>query len=159
VADEWNFSVDPAATHWVLKEGKDLSVITRNVGISFSLSTTDFIHRLIRNRSSIGRYMVDRSTSWLEYTMLHQKSNGFYLWDLVAAAYLANPQFFEDQQQIISLSTKTIGKGLLRPTDNRQEGQTINLPTLRDSDAFVEDIYNTWLKVDCSFVKEIGGGW
>lgn len=157
--DEWNFSVDPAATHWVLKEGQDLFVITRDMGLNVSLSTADFIHRLTRNRSSIGRYIVERSISWLEYMMLHLKSDGFYLGDLVAAAYLVNPQFFQNQQQIISLNTKAISKGLLCPTDNRQEGQTVNLPALRDRDGFVEDIYTAWLKVDCGFVKQIGGGW
>lgn len=157
--DEWNLSVDPAATHWVLKEGKDLFLITRDMDINVSVSTADFIHRLTRNRSPIGRYIVERSISWLEYTMLHLKSNRFYLGDLVAAVYLVNPQFFEDQQQIISLSTKTISKGLLCPTDNKQEGQMLHLPALRHRDDFLEDIYTTWLKIDCGFVKEIGGGW
>lgn len=156
-AEEWNFAVDPAAVHWVLKEGQNLSVITRDRGGRVSVAIADFIHRLTRNRSAIGRYIVERSMLWLEYTMLQLKSNSLYLGDLAAAAYLVHPQFFENQQQLISLSTKTLSKGLLCPAENGREGQRIHLPTLRDRDGLVEEIYRAWLKLDCGPANIIPG--
>lgn len=158
VFDEWNFTMDPSATYWVLREGKNLSVITRNMAVDVFISISDFINRLATHRSPIGRYMIDRCITWLEYNMLHLKSNGFYLWDLLAAAYLVNPQLFKDQQEVVSLNTRNINKGLLNKACGTQEGRKMNLPVLREVGPFMDDIYDAWLGVDYRLKQQLGGG-
>ncbi|MEL1135991.1 nucleoside hydrolase [Desulfitobacterium sp. THU1] len=155
--DEWNFSADPFATQWVLREGKRLTVINHNMGFKLFMNSSEFMNRLNFRKSPIGCYIVNRSLSWLEYSKLSLRSDGFYVRDLLAAVYLAHPQLFEDIEQSVSLNHKNLSKGLLGQADEDEECCQINMPIIRELDAIIEDLYESWLRVPFDFKKQLRG--
>jgi purine nucleosidase len=147
VLDELNFSCDPSATRWVIKEGKNLSVVTGNNCLDAFFRHTEFVKRLTVANSESGRYILDKCGYWFEDMMSTFSLNGFYNWDVVAAAYLANPQVFEDHYQFVSVDHKNVESGCLNLTPSKETSSEVNIPIIKDLQAFTEDIYNTWINV------------
>ncbi|NMA68753.1 MAG: nucleoside hydrolase [Desulfitobacterium sp.] len=146
VIDEWNFSSDPTATLWVLREGKNLSLITQDRGLELFVSYDRFVHNLGSSKFPIGRYIFDRSKSWLEHNKENSKLNGFYTWDLLAAAYLTNPHFFNNQEQSISLNYNNLTKGLV-VLEEKEVGHKVNFPVANDIEAIIKDFYKSWYSI------------
>lgn len=145
VIDEWNFSSDPTATLWVLKEGKNLSLITQDRGLELFVSYDRFVNNLGSSKFPIGRYIVDRSKSWLEHNKKNSQLNGFYTWDLLAAAYLANPQLFKNKEHYISLDYENLTKGLV--VEEEKVGYKVNIPVANDIEGIIKDFYKAWYSI------------
>ncbi len=147
VIDEWNFSSDPTATLWVLKEGKNLALITQNSGLQLFVSYARFINNLGSSKFSIGKYIVDRSRSWLEHNRKNSELNGFYTWDLLAAAYLVNPHLFKNQELSISLDYNNLTKGLV-VVEEKEATHKVNIPVANDIGAIIKDFYRSWYSIE-----------
>lgn len=145
VLDELNFSCDPAAALCVLNEGKNLSVITGNNCLKAFFSQSEFIRRLTVDNRPMARYIKTKCSDWLKEMSTLFQVDGFYNWDVVAAAYLANPQLFGDNYRFIKVNHKSLEKGLLNPVPEHKAPCRINLPVIKDLCAFTEDIYQAWL--------------
>lgn len=146
VLNELNFSCDPLASQRVLQEAKNLSIITGNNCLQAYFSHSDFINRLTLSDAPSANYILSKCGYWFEDMMLSFDSDGFYNWDVVAAVYLANPGLFKKDFKSISFSLKCLETGLLNLATNKETSNTVNLPSIKDINAFTDEMYNAWIK-------------
>ncbi len=146
VLDELNLSCDPAAAECVLKNGKNVSVITGNNCLEAFFTQEDFEKRLVTNSKPIARYITDKCSYWLRDMMATFKIQGLHNWDVVAAAYLMNSSLFSNNCQYINPDIQNLEKGYLSIT-NEDPSSLINIPVIADLKAFTDDVYDTWLEV------------
>lgn len=146
--DELNFSCDPTAAENILRYGKNVSIITGNNCLDAFFPKNDFFSRLLSGKEPIARYIAEESSYWFNHMMSFFEMDGFYNWDVVAAAYLANPLLFQDSLYSIDLRPEDLGHGRLAVTDSPDANpKGINLPKIKYPRELINDIYNTWLSV------------
>jgi purine nucleosidase len=148
--DELNFSCDSAATECVLKNGKNVSIVTGNNCLNAYFSELDFKKRLLSSRNDTAQYITQKCTYWFENMTSFFNINGFYNWDVVAAAFLANPSMFESKLFNLTTNIRYLEEGFLNKNyqidDLKDEILfSVNLPEIHDIKRFTDDIYETWL--------------
>lgn len=93
---ELNFACDPAAAECVLHQGHNVSIMTGNNCLKAYFTADEFRRRLESNEETIARYIYGRCSDWFRTMMQNFALDGFHNWDVVAAAYLAEPGLFND---------------------------------------------------------------
>ncbi|HHW00121.1 MAG TPA: nucleoside hydrolase [Clostridiaceae bacterium] len=144
--NELNFSCDPEASYVLLSKAKNVSVITGNNCIPAFFSYDEYRSRLNNSQKAIGKYIYKKTRYWFEYMMDNYGVNGFYNWDVVAAAYIAEENLFVDNSCEINPTNDSLKKGYLYSSE--KEYININLPKIKDIREFTENIYKSWLSVN-----------
>lgn len=147
VLDELNFSFDPSAAEWILKEGKNISILTGNNCLDAFFSETEFVRRLKSSNNSAAQYISEKCMYWIDDAKSAFNVKGFYNWDVVAAAYLARPELFKNDYKFISPNRKDLELGKLCYTP--EEGVTclVNAPIMCNLNELTEEIYSSWLRL------------
>ncbi|SHH65673.1 Inosine-uridine preferring nucleoside hydrolase [Sporobacter termitidis DSM 10068] len=146
ILDELNFSCDPAAADCVLRSGK-ASSITGNNCLKAYFTVNEFRQRLEGNSRPIARYIFDKCFYWFENMTRRFNIDGFYNWDVVAAAYLAEPGLFKDNPQYLTSGPQQLKSGILNFGGKEARRAIVNLPEIDDPVLFAEDVYKSWLEV------------
>lgn len=147
ILNELNFSCDPTAAKRVLKEGANLSILTGNNCLQAFFNYTDYRTKHAENPSSTAQYILSKCEYWFQNMLSRFSVNGFYNWDVVAAVYLTNPNLFIQDFRTISLDDKNLETGFLEEVPERGNSTLVNLPVIKDCQAFKDVIYNAWSKV------------
>ena len=144
---ELNLSCDPEATNSVLMNGKNVTVITGNACLDAFFPQSDFQERLALSHRPIAKYISEKCTYWFEQMMETFDINGYYNWDVVAAARLAEPSLFRDIKYRFKPGMSELKRGFLTESN---EGSShpcvINKPEIMNIKAFSDEIYRGWLK-------------
>jgi len=143
---ELNFSCDPEATECVLRNGKNVSVITGHTCLDAFFSEQEFRERLASSKSPLSGYMLKKCSSW--FGQMAKKFNiaGFYNWDVAAAVYLAEPSLFKDSAYRFEPDINNLKRGLLTSSDTMTVPSCkINIPKILDTNALIEEVYHAWL--------------
>lgn len=148
VMDELNFSCDPYAACNVLKNGKNVSVITGNNCLKVLFTKDEYKRELFAEKDGISKYIRERTDDWFRYNEEGYGINGFYNWDVTAAAYLMHPELFEDFRGSFAFSQEDLRTGYLRR--DAEGAWQCNLPQIREERAFKRNIYDTWMNVEIS---------
>lgn len=143
--NELNFSCDAMAAYTVLTKGKNVSVITGNNCLKVLVTREDYERELSDYSNPIVAYIKNSTDYWFDYNLNKFGINGTYNWDVTAASYLMNPQFFEDNICKIKLSVEDLQKGFLNI--NEDNNCILNLPIIDDEKLYNKDIYDTWKSV------------
>lgn len=143
--DELNFSCDSQAAHRVLTYGKNVSVITGNNCLKVLFTKDEYKEKLFQSKEKIASYIVEKTDYWFGYNDEGYGISGFYNWDVVAAVYCMHPELFVDRIENYKIEEKKLRQGFLEKST--VGNVRLNLPEIGDSDAFKNNIYNTWLKV------------
>ncbi|MEW6623385.1 MAG: nucleoside hydrolase [Bacillota bacterium] len=146
--NELNFSCDPAAAQCVLKNGKNVSVITGNNCLDAFFTKKDFEERLLATDNASAKYIVNKCLYWFKNMMSIFNINGFHNWDVVAAAYVTEPSLFNDNLHYITPDLTNLETGLLSLDSEDAFPCQINLPTIDSLEKFTEDVYKAWLNVN-----------
>ncbi|WP_019850036.1 nucleoside hydrolase [Desulfitobacterium sp. PCE1] len=146
IMNELNLSCDPMATELVLKAGKNVSVITANNCLDAYFSFEEFLAALETSQEPIAEYILQKSRYWFEYMMNHYGLNGFYNWDVVAAVYLMKPELFVADYQAFAPTGKYLATGLLKHPSDKEEATLINVPRIKNSEEFKNEVYRAWLR-------------
>lgn len=148
--NELNFSCDPAATACVLKNARNLSIITGNHCLDAFFAKQEFNERLTSGDQPIGKYIARTCSYWFENTMRRFNSNGFHNWDVVAAAYLMNPGLFIDRYESILHDLTNLKSGFLVKSEWEDNNTTsrVNTPVIYNLREFTEEVYTAWLGVE-----------
>jgi inosine-uridine nucleoside N-ribohydrolase len=143
--DELNFSCDPAAALCVLQNAKKLSVATGNNCIPAFFSREGYENRLKASGRPVAGYIYEKTACWYDRMASVCNTNGFYNWDVVAAAQMMEKSLFVENRTQITPTIESLKAGGLFG-----DGKPVraNLPRLRDPEAFEEHVYETYLKVD-----------
>ncbi|WP_028307737.1 nucleoside hydrolase [Desulfitibacter alkalitolerans] len=148
VLNELNFSCDPAAAQCVLANGKNLSVITGNNCLDAFFTKKDFEERLLSSDSASAQYIARKCWYWFENMMSIFNIDGFHNWDVVAAAYLAEPSLFKNMLYEITPNLNDLEKGYLTVKTQSDWACQINLPVIADLKKFTDDVYGAWLNLN-----------
>ncbi|MFA6809419.1 MAG: nucleoside hydrolase [Eubacteriales bacterium] len=149
IMEELNFSCDPVATACVLKNAKNLSIITGNNCLDAFFTKQEFEEKLFSCHKPIGSYIYQQCSYWFENMMKKFNLNGFHNWDVVAAAYLLNKDLFKDHYEDILLDLNNLKKGLLKKSKQNDKNTTlINIPIISNLSEFTKDVYSAWLEFD-----------
>ncbi len=76
--------------------------------------------------------------------MNHYGLDGFYNWDVVAAAYLLDKDLLENNETDISPDMESLKSGFLT---GGGEHAKVDLPKIKDKHQFEERVYQNYLKV------------
>lgn len=147
--DELNFSCDPKASLDVLTRGKKVTTVTGNNCLKVLFTTKEYRKELYSAHTPAGDFIRDRADLYAGLNEAIFGIKGFYNWDVLAAAYLCHPEYFEDKVRQYDLSEEDLKTGFLRTSVT---GETsLNLPEIRDPKAFKQHIYDTWLAAEISY--------
>jgi len=151
VLNELNFSCDPAAAQCVLKNGRNVSVITGNNCLDAFFTKKDFDERLLSSDNPAAKYIARKCLYWFQNMMCTFNINGFHNWDVVAAVYLVEPSLFKDSLHHITPNLTNLEKGLLVNETEDAFPCVINLPTIDNLKMFTDDVYKAWLSLKIGF--------
>jgi len=146
VLPELNFSCDPVAADTVLHLAHNLTIITGNNCLPAFFSFEQFEQKLAKADKPIARYILNKCNYWFANMRQRFDLDGFHNWDVVAAAYLAEPGLFINHLRSIGRNKKKLERGLLDLRSKEEGCSLINLPEIADPGLFAEDVYNSWLQ-------------
>lgn len=147
--DELNFSCDPQASYDVLTKGHNVSVITGNNCLKVLFTTKEYREKLYTTKTSVGDFIRDKADLYAGLNESIFGIEGFYNWDVLAAAYLCHPEQFRDHRSCYDLSVEDLETGYLRISGDGLSG--LNLPEVREAESFRDHIYGTWLSADIAY--------
>ncbi len=84
-------------------------------------------------------------SDWLDY--IHQTFGVecFFLWDLVPAVYITNPEIFDRNEIMIYANEESLKTGMLKPHVGPGKGTNINMPEkILDPKAFMDILFAAW---------------
>jgi purine nucleosidase len=142
---ELNLSGDPVASEYVLRNGRNVSVLTGNNCLDAFFPEREFVGRLTAHGGPKGEYIVKKSRLWLDHMKGKFDIEGSYHWDVLAAAYLAEPTVFRDVEYRFRPSADALRTGLLVDRTGPGPACTVNLPRISALGPFFEEVYGAWL--------------
>lgn len=143
--NELNFSCDPAASRLVLTKGKQIGIATGNNCLDAYFSREEYERRLSGSESAAARYIYDNTAYWYEHNRNRYGQDGFYNWDVAAAAYLLNKDYFDRNDTVITPDLASLDEGFLC---GKGSAVTVALPKIRNPQEFENHVYETYRRVD-----------
>ena len=138
--DELNFSVNPKAAACVLNRGRRISILTGNNTLEPSyLPQEEFI------RLMTGTYIAEKCGYRFDDKRERNGDAASYCWDVVATVYLLHPELFQDHPTHCYVTEKGMHSGWLGVTEEAPDTCLLNLPVVRDTSAYREEMYRGWL--------------
>ena len=144
IMKELNFSCDPEASYFVLKNAKNISIATGNNCLKAFFSHDGHENRLKNSDLKIAEYIYKKTNYWYEY-MKRYDVKGFYNWDVVSAAYILDKSLFIDDYVEINPDIKSLSEGRLFGNGNNIK---INLPKIKDNEIFEDSTYQTYFNIN-----------
>ena len=142
--DELNFSVNPEAAAWVLNHGKNISILTGNNTLEPSyLPKEEFYTAMGQNEA--GRYLAEKLGYRFDVKAERNGEASSYCWDVVASVYLLHPELFEDSPSFCYVTEKGMQSGWLGVTEEAPDTCLLNLPRVKDLEAYRKEMYGGWL--------------
>jgi len=143
--NELNFACDPIATRIVLAESSTASVATSNNCLE-AYFTAEGLERRFGHAApgSLGEALWRDCGFWLADMRERYGLDGFHCWDVVAAAYLAMPELFEDDVRPVTMSETLLGVGYLEEAFPGAPQANVNMPFIRDAEVFIETVLSAW---------------
>lgn len=137
--DELNFSVNPKAAACVLNHGSNISILTGNNTLEPSyLPLEEFIRKMGSS------YIAEKCGYRFSDKQLRNGDAASYCWDVVATVYLLHPELFEDQPVHCYVTEKGMHSGWLGVTEQAPDTCLLNLPRVKDTAAYREEMYGGW---------------
>lgn len=154
---ELNLSVDPNASYVTLTKAPRISLMTGNNCLDLLFTRDQYEEMFAGADGPIAQLIRHYSDPWFTDNDLEYGIKGFYNWDTLAAAYLVNPEFFQDQPDDYTVSMKSLSSGSLIADDfdptsyavsKPLQTTALNLPKIKDKEGLKKHIYQTWLNLD-----------
>jgi inosine-uridine nucleoside N-ribohydrolase len=148
--DELNFSVHPEAAYAVLSSGAKVTILTGNFCLQALFNKRQ---QKIFLSKPIYAYVEHYITEWNRFFSDEFGTDGFFLWDMVAAVYSTSPSFFESSTEIIISKEDDLHSGFLNI--QRSEGETVspggfalNIPQMiKNPGEFWKTMFDSWGRI------------
>lgn len=123
IMDELNFSIDYNSTNYVFKNLSNINIITGNNCMMHRFLVEDDYNY----KSRFMKYLEDSLYRWTGEFFKVYKEKELVLWDVIAALYFTNPEFFNDEFREINLK-ENMKTGFLEEGSDAK----VNIPSLKD---------------------------
>ncbi|MGI6033004.1 MAG: nucleoside hydrolase [Coriobacteriales bacterium] len=138
IMDELNLSCDPDASIEALSALCSVSVATAQNCLP-AFFTRDDLAQLGEDS-----WVYRACAYWFEDMEKRYKWKGWTCWDVVAAAHLAEPGLFEEEEHWLVRDRRMLSVGFLEEADEGEPVMHVNLPRIKDPDAFKEHVLSMW---------------
>lgn len=140
--NELNLSCDPAASFSVIQRGKRVMIATAQNCLRSFFPKTECMEILRSSEEPIAHYLEKHLGYWFDLNERDWDLKGIINWDVMAAAQLIHPEYFDMAVQAITPSDHSLQTGRLIG-----DGRPVNicLPRIPDQSAYVRHIYSTYL--------------
>jgi inosine-uridine nucleoside N-ribohydrolase len=138
---ELNLSANPIAAQSVLNAPCPVTVFSAQACLDAPYRFKD-----LRNANYWPRSLKWTMFQWLLAFGLFTGKFVFYLWDLLPAVYLTNPELFNIKDFSIGSSLQDLKTGMLVEADSNKEIKIKLATGIKDQQAFYNQLKNTWRK-------------
>lgn len=143
--EELNFSVNAQAAACVLRNGRNISILTGNNTLEPSyLPKEEFMEKLCSGGQA-GRYIAQTCGYRFDQKALWDGAAASYGWDVVASVYALHPELYRDAPTHCFVTENTLRSGWLGVTRQAPDTCLMNLPQVRDLAAYRREMYDGWL--------------
>ena len=136
---EFNFHMDGKAASHVLNSKIPKTVISMDC-ITHSVFQQQHLEELMQNSSEVSQYLVENIEPWLiANRRIWFRKKGFFPWDPVAAAYMLQPEMFEENYVKLKIQETGRRSGRIIEIESVEQDnpQAINFPLHHDSESFM----------------------
>lgn len=140
--NELNLSCDGEASLSVIRCGKHVLIATAQNCLRSFFPRKECLDILRCSSRPIARYLEKHLGYWFDLNERDWDISGIINWDVMAAAQLIHPEFFDMVTEAVSPSALSMQKGWL--TGDGEE-VSITLPQIKSQNAYVRHIYDTYL--------------
>ncbi len=135
---EWNIYCDPPAAHMVFESGVPITLVALDASNDV-LVTTMFLSKLEANqKTAAAKFLLTALNGSMDFI----KSGGYYFWDPLAAAVMADPKLVTHTERSVSV-VDIPGReyGRTKPVGN---GPRIDVVTKPDAKTFEQSLIDHW---------------
>lgn len=137
ILSELNLSADPEATFAVLNAECPITVMNAHICLQ-----APFTWRHAFRVKGWHKKIANWRNLWHFGFGLKYRQNAFYLWDLLPAVYLTEPELFHENLVHIPSSVQDLENGTLRIADH---GPEVNMPEeILDPEGFYSILFSGW---------------
>lgn len=149
--NELNLSCDSAASLSVIQRGKHVMIATAQNCLRSFFPKNECMDILHADPKSISRYLEEHLAYWFELNERDWDLNGLINWDVMAAAQLIHPEYFDMTVQTITPSEHSLKTGWLTGDG---DPVSICLPQIREQSAYVRHVYSTYLSAQVALRED-----
>lgn len=139
IMDELNLSCDPDATLGLLDSGCPVTIAT-----SQNCLPAFFRREDLAREFSDGSWLCRTVDYWFNDMDKAYEWSGWTCWDLMAAFALSRPELFAWNTMDVSLNCRFLEAGYLEDAPEGAPFATVNVPAIKDADAFRAAAYEAW---------------
>lgn len=144
--DELNFSCDAKATLQAFEaanEGARIVVMTANNCLPAFFTRADLAGQL-ESATDVGAYVYQASIAWLDTMWEWYGLDGFVCWDVLASAYVLEPELFADQTFSVTTRLSLLEEGILKCALPGEPSAPLITPQIKDPSAFCKRALQLW---------------
>lgn len=141
ILNELNFSCDSNASLNVLEHGKSITIATGNTCLD-GFFTRDRFEKLSEG-NDFEKWLYKKSLYWFDREKNVFENDGIYIWDILSAAALLNPQFFIENTVEISPDKDSMKSGMLIGNGKKRK---VIVPEIKNIDEYIEHVYSQYKK-------------
>lgn len=139
ILNELNFSCNHLAALNVLEYGKDIIIATGNTCLD-GFFTRERFDRL-KEGNDFEKWLHRESQYWFDREKDVFDNNGMYIWDILSAAALLNPDYFLDDKVKINPDEESMKTGLLL---GNGKSRYVSIPKIKNIDDYIEHVYEQY---------------
>lgn len=139
VLNELNFSCNVKASLNVLEYGKSIIIATGNTCLDGFFTRERF--KKLKEGNDFERWLYEQSQYWFDREKNVFENHGIYIWDILSAAALLNPDLFINNTLDITPDEDSMKKGLLFGKGKTRE---VIIPKIRDIDKYIDHVYEQY---------------
>lgn len=136
ILNELNFSCNYKASLNVLEHGKSIIIATGNTCLDGFFTLERF--EKLKEGNDFERWLYQSGLYWFDREKNVFENDGIYIWDILSAAALLNPDLFIQNTPDISPDEESMKEGLLFGKGKKRK---VIIPKIRDIDEYIEHVY------------------
>lgn len=145
--NELNFASDPEATHYLLNCPVKKTIASAQLCLDAFFGEPEMQEVLENQHFPSLAYLKTPLQLWYAFISRQYGVPGFYVWDIVAAAYITHPELFDTNKVCITTSIDDLTRGFLNVEKNQRDNM-VTLPTkIQDVSRFWNIVFESWKNV------------
>jgi len=138
---ELNFSIDYASTVDIFSQAHDIYIASAGNCLKSYFSEAQFHAVTEANPCAMSDFLREEIQYWYDYNRKYWNLEGFINWDVMAAAQLVHPEYFNIKETTITPTHESMKNGSLKGG-----GPEIKcfLPEITDPAAYTEHVYQIY---------------